>query len=77
MKLTLKILAAAVAIFLMVVLVQSDKPEFKEQMTKKKAIEICWEEQGRKSLTPAAARTHAGLCEYMEEEYRKQYGHKP
>ena len=77
MKLALKVLGAALLVFAAVAIYQSSKPEFKEQMLRKDAIELCWQEQGRKSLTPAAGRTMAGTCEYMEAEYRKQYGVDP
>ena len=41
------------------------------------AIALCWQEQGRKSLSPEAARFAASTCENMEDEFRRIYGHKP
>lgn len=39
-----------------------------------KAIDLCWEEQERKSISPATQRFIAGACEISEEEYFKKYG---
>lgn len=41
------------------------------------AIKLCWEEQGRKSLTPAEARFIAGSCEMMERDFEAKFGVKP
>lgn len=39
-----------------------------------KTIDLCWEQQARKSLSPGEQRFIAGACEISEEEYFKQYG---
>lgn len=41
------------------------------------AIDLCWAEQGRKSLDPATARFAASACEFMATEFEKKYGIKP
>lgn len=48
-----------------------------ERSKDKSAIELCWKEQQRKSLTSAEQRFIAGSCEYMEREYEKKHGAKP
>lgn len=41
------------------------------------AIDYCWEDQKRKSLTPAEQRFIAGACEKMERDFTQTYGHRP
>lgn len=41
-----------------------------------KAIDLCWEEYERKSLTPDQKRFIAGACEMMEDEFRNKHGYK-
>ena len=43
----------------------------------RRAIEVCWDEQQRKSLDPAQQRFIAGACESMEAKFVAKYGHKP
>lgn len=52
-------------------------PELEEQSRKRLAIELCWKEQARKSLTPGEARFIAGACETMEREFEDKYRVKP
>lgn len=52
-------------------------PEFRAKSQAKYAIELCWERQSKKSLTPAEARFIAGACEMMEQEYRDKYRSNP
>lgn len=52
-------------------------PEEAERSNRRRAIELCWEGQARKSLTPAEARFIAGACEKMEADYRQLYGRAP
>lgn len=47
------------------------------QSSQRRAIQLCWENQGRKSLDPATARFAAGACEQMEADYRRTYGSNP
>jgi hypothetical protein len=41
------------------------------------AISLCWEDQGRKSLEPDAARFVARACEMMEADFLKKHGRRP
>jgi hypothetical protein len=40
-------------------------------------IKLCWEDQGKKSNTPAHARFIAGMCETMESDFKKKYRANP
>lgn len=51
--------------------------EDEEQWRNSKAIELCWEEQSRKSITPGEARFIAGACEKMERDYKAKWGRNP
>lgn len=44
------------------------------QIRAKRTIDVCWEQQERKSLSPDAQRFLAGACEQFEEDYRGKYG---
>lgn len=48
-----------------------------EKSQARMAIELCWKEQGRKSLDPSAARFAAGACELMEQRFKERFGHAP
>lgn len=54
-----------------------NSPQAQARLASKDAISMCWEEQGRKSLTPGTQRFIAGACEKMEADYRAQYGRNP
>ena len=41
------------------------------------AIELCWEEQAKKSNNPADSRSIAGVCEKMESDFKKNHGVNP
>lgn len=49
----------------------------KQKQQARSAIDICWQEQERKSLDPSSARFIAGACERMESDFLQKYGHKP
>jgi hypothetical protein len=51
---------------------QEAKAEAKWRL--EQTIKLCWEEQARKSLSPATQRFIAGACEQGEEDYRSKYG---
>lgn len=50
-------------------------PQPKEQ--DRRAIDLCWEEQKRKSLDPQQQRFIAGACELMERNFTQKYGQRP
>lgn len=54
-----------------------NSPEAKARMAAKDAIDLCWKEQARKSLTPGGQRFIAGACEKMEADYRTKFGRNP
>ena len=43
----------------------------------RRVIELCWEDQKRKSLDPATQRLVAGVCENLEAKFVAKLGHKP
>ena len=46
-------------------------PAGKVRAEKRAAIDLCWQEQSRKSLDPASGRFVAGACEKMEAENKR------
>ena len=73
----LKWLGGAVALFVLWALVRTPSPEEQAQRDSERAISSCWDQQGKKSLEPSAARLAAGACERMDSEYVAKYGRKP
>jgi hypothetical protein len=68
----------AVFCALLVILVKiTDTPEGREKARLRAAIDLCWKEQQRKSIDSSTARIMAGVCEGMESDFRKRYGHNP
>jgi len=55
----------------------ANSPESNARALERRAIEVCWEEQARKSLTPGEQRFIAGACERMESEFQQKHGRKP
>lgn len=49
----------------------------KEKARAREVIDLCWHEQGRKSLSSGEAQFVAGTCERMEDDFLRRYGHKP
>lgn len=52
-------------------------PEAEAKAVARKTIELCWQEQQRKSLSPDTQRFIAGACEQAEADFIRRYGHKP
>lgn len=52
-------------------------PDQDEKNRRRHAIKLCWEQQERKSISPADARFIAGACEVMEREFESLFGIKP
>lgn len=67
-------LFAALVVLGMVV---GSTPEGKEKAQKRAAIDMCWDEQKRKSLAPGSQRFIAGTCEMMENDFAQRFGHRP
>jgi hypothetical protein len=55
----------------------SNTPDGKARAYERGTIELCWREQGRKSVAPADAREMARLCEGLEEAYRQKWNRDP
>lgn len=66
-----------VAAFFTVGFIGSNTPEGRAQADERAAIELCWQEQQRKSLDPGSQRFVAGACEMMERKYIEKHGRKP
>lgn len=74
------ILGVPVAGFVLVMIIGScagNTPDGKARANDRSAIEVCWEEQGRKSLDPATGRFTAAVCEKMERDFQQRWGFKP
>lgn len=56
---------------------ESRKPGAEEKSRLRRSIDLCWDEQKRKSLDPGTARFVASTCEMMENDFRAKYGHAP
>lgn len=54
-----------------------NSPEAKEKAQARRAIDLCWEEQKRKSFEASTQRFVAGVCEKMESDFTKKHGHRP
>lgn len=52
-------------------------PEADAKSRERAAIEMCWQEQGKKSHAPAESRFIAGACERMQEEFRAKHNVAP
>lgn len=53
------------------------QPSDPAKASARSAIELCWDQQSRKSIDPGTARYAAGLCEQMESDFRRKYGVNP
>lgn len=70
------IVGVPVGLFVLMMIIGSLSPP-SESGTARRAIDLCWSEQQRKSLPPDQARFIAGACEKMESDFKKKYGHAP
>jgi hypothetical protein len=52
-------------------------PAGREKAGDRNAIELCWQEQGRKSNSAPTAQFVAGACEMLESKFAAKYGHRP
>jgi hypothetical protein len=55
----------------------NQSPEDEAKHRSRAAVELCWQEQQRKSLDPSTQRFVASTCEMMEQKFLERYGHKP
>lgn len=70
-------IAALFVLFIAYGAAVGSSPEAKERSQERRVIEQCWKDQERKSLTPAAARIMAEMCESMESNFRMKHGREP
>lgn len=68
---------AAVAAFLGFGAVLSNSPEGQAKASARRTIDLCWEEQKRKSFDAGTQRFVAGTCEMMETQFTQKFGHRP
>lgn len=57
--------------------VAGNSPEGRAKAQARGAIDLCWKEQERKSLTPDTERFVASTCEMMERNFETKYGVRP
>ncbi len=57
--------------------VVSTTPAAKERAAARQVIELCWEEQQRKSIDPPTQRFVASTCEMLERDFTQKYGVRP
>jgi len=76
-KTWLYLLLGVPAVLIAFVSVVGSKPEVQARSQDQRAIDMCWEDQGKKSHDPGTARFIAGACEKMEENYTAKHGRRP
>lgn len=69
--------AGLFAAFLSFGFVVNSSPEAQARLQEKDAIDFCWSEQKRQSLTPDTQRFIAGACESMENAFTTKHGRRP
>lgn len=67
----------AIGLFMLWAMFRTPSPEQEAKSRERYAIELCWEDQKRKSLDAATAQFVAGACEEMERRFKAQYGVNP
>lgn len=72
----LRYAAFAIVGFVVLLLVFGAMPQTQKGKDRQ-VIDLCWQEQGRKSLDPGAARFLAGACEMLEQRFRETHGSAP
>ena len=70
-------LLAVIAIIVSVIGIGATNPDTQERGTARRAIELCWGDQQRKSLSPSEQRAIAAACEGMEAQFKRRYGVNP
>jgi hypothetical protein len=77
MKKVLYVVAALIGAFVLYAVLMPDTPEARDRRVHRAAIEQCWKDQERKSLSPAEARFIAGACEKMEADFKARFRATP
>lgn len=68
---------ALIALFFLIGVLSSNSPEGQAKAQKRASIDLCWQDQGRKSLDPGTARFVAGACERLESDFVREFGVRP
>lgn len=74
---TLFVIGGLFIAFLILGATVGNTPEAKEKALARDAIDLCWDEQKRKSIDPAGQRFIAGACERMESDFTLKFGVRP
>ncbi|NBM98599.1 hypothetical protein [Proteus sp. G2660] len=77
MKKLLLIVIVLIVAFLGYGAIMSSTPEGKEKAKARNAIDYCWKEYDKKSITNEQRRFIASTCEKMESDFRSRYGVNP
>lgn len=81
MTTTSKLILAAFIVFTLFLMnkggFMAANPDTEAQILERRAIELCWKEQARKSLTPADQRFIARACETMESDFKTKWRREP
>ena len=74
------ILGIPVALFVVVMVIGAtvgNTPEARQRSLERDKIAACWDLQKKKSLDPSTARFTAGMCERMEDDFRRKHNLNP
>lgn len=71
------LLGVPVGAFVLVMIIGSCAGDPGPKQQARSAIDLCWQDQKRKSLDPGTARFVASTCERMEAEFRNKFGVSP
>ena len=71
------VVGTPIVLFVLYSLSAPQSPESQAKSQARSAISLCWDEQKRKSATPAEQRFIAGACERMERDFREQFKVNP
>lgn len=71
------IVGGLIIAFFVIGIIAGNSPEAEARGTERRAIAMCWDNQTKKSLDPAAARFIAGACERMENDFRAKHRMNP
>lgn len=77
MKTALYIAGGLVALLFAFGFASSSTPEGKERARQRAVISMCWDNQGRKSLSQGAGQFVSGVCEQKEREFSSRWGVNP
>lgn len=77
MRIVLWVVGVVVAGFVILAAVGMNSPSLQERGSARRAIELCWSEQSRKSMSPDEQRFIAGACEGMERKFEAKYNARP